>query len=64
MYDHTLFFACISPNRVDIMTQIKWDFNLVIANSHFNLPLGFVWYAYSVGVLQKGPIVICNIEGR
>ena len=37
MYDHTHFFACKSE---DIMPQVKWAVNLVIANDYFSLPHG------------------------
>ena len=42
MYDHTHFFACKSP-RAGIKSQVKWANNMVIADGHLSLPLGFVW---------------------
>ena len=42
MYDHTLF-RCLQITKADIRPQVNWAVDLVISDSHFNLPQGFVW---------------------
>ena len=37
------FFLNLQITRSDIRPHIKLAVNLMIANGHFNLPLGFVW---------------------
>ena len=50
MYDRTLFLS-LQITKADIRPQVKWAVNLAIADSHFNLPQGFVW----VNILTLSP---------
>ena len=35
-------FLCLQITRSDIRSEVKWAVNMIIADSHFNLPQGFV----------------------